>query len=299
MIIVAINSFNYANYISEAVQSALKQTKSPDLILVVDDGSTDNTVQLLGEEFGVQIEVISKENEGQLSCFNEICSRIKENDLVFFLDADDRFLPNHIERCLSIYDSNPNVNYVFTRHMMFGSASGSGEILCKMQCDLGHSVFSTRELEIWLGGPTSTLSMKGTILKRFLPCPLEADWKVRADDVLVMGSSLAGARKYFLNEMTVEYRVHASNHFCNRKESPAKAYQYTLRKRRMLAFISQQLNMPYSNEVQLAAIEFKLCPQKSFSEFQAYFRIVLWLKGSFVNKLHAIASLTKSMFFGS
>lgn len=299
MILVAINNFNYERFVIEAVDSAFNQSTPPDRILVVDDGSNDKSVELLRERYGEKIELIAKSNGGQLSCFNEVATRIDAKDLVFFLDADDRFLPNHIERCLSIYDSNPDGDFVFTRHRMFGTVTGPGAILCKKKGDLGYSVFPTREREVWLGGPTSTLSMKGAILKRFLPCPLEADWKVRADDILVMGASMAGARKYFLDEMTVEYRVHQSNHYCNRDDGLAHGYRYTLAKRRMLEWARQHFGMPYQNEPQLLALEYKLYSQKSVGDFLCYLGIMAAIDGNVASKILGIGSLCKSSLIGS
>lgn len=294
MIIVSINNFNYAEYVAEAVDSALEQSRKPDRVLVIDDGSSDGSVALLREKFGDRIELIAKSNGGQLSCFNETASHIQPDDIVFFLDADDRFAPNHIERCMAIYQDNTDIDFVFTRHRMFGAEEHPGEILCKTPGDLGFSVFSTREKQTWLGGPTSTLSMRGRTLKRFLPCPLEADWKVRADDVLVMGASLAGARKYFLDEMTVDYRVHSANNYCNRTNGLAKGYRYNLAKQRMLAWAKQHFGMPYNIEPKLIAIEFKLKTRKSLGDFLCYLGIMVRTNGTLPTKLRAAASLCKS-----
>ena len=65
---VLINNYNYAEYVCEAIQSALSQSRPPDEIIVVDDGSTDESVALIEAEFKEQpsIHIITKSNQGQL-----------------------------------------------------------------------------------------------------------------------------------------------------------------------------------------------------------------------------------------
>ncbi|HEY5793200.1 MAG TPA: glycosyltransferase [Chthoniobacterales bacterium] len=296
---VVINNYNYGRFLADALQSVLAQTRFPDRICVVDDGSTDDSRQLLRKEFKDRVEVVEKPNGGQLSCFNEIAGRVGENDVIFFLDADDRFRPGHLEKCLAVYEQHPQVDFVFTRHQRFGEESGPGVILCDpLKGDLGFSVFSARNELVWRGGPTSTLSLRGRILRRFLPCPLENDWRVRADDVLVFGSSLAGARKYFLDQPTVDYRVHASNHFHNRSSALEDSFAYVLRRERLLAWLETHLGMPFRREAILIAIEYKCLPGGKAAEFWRYLKMVAVCRSPLPEKGRALLSLLKSLAAG-
>ena len=67
-----INSFNYVRYLPEAIDSALKQTQPFDEVIVVDDGSTDGSRELLFSRYALlpQVQIVAKANGGQLSCFN-------------------------------------------------------------------------------------------------------------------------------------------------------------------------------------------------------------------------------------
>ncbi|MGB9499230.1 MAG: glycosyltransferase family 2 protein [Dissulfuribacterales bacterium] len=69
---VLINNYNYEKYVCDAVKSVLQQSLLPDEIIVVDDGSSDDSVFRLKQKFGAEsrVKVISKENNGQLSSFN-------------------------------------------------------------------------------------------------------------------------------------------------------------------------------------------------------------------------------------
>ena len=68
-----ICNYNYAQFICDAIDSALGQTVPFDEIIVIDDGSTDESVELLTSRYSGQpaIQIITKNNRGQLSCFNE------------------------------------------------------------------------------------------------------------------------------------------------------------------------------------------------------------------------------------
>lgn len=88
---VIIPCFNYERYVALAIRSALEQTLPPLEVIVVDDGSTDGTAEVLSG-FGDKIKTITQKNAGHVDALNRgyaACS----GDLVLFLDADDLLLP--------------------------------------------------------------------------------------------------------------------------------------------------------------------------------------------------------------
>ena len=88
-----VTSYNYGRFVAEAVESILRQTVPMDEIIVVDDGSTDGTPEMLRARYADGcIKLIEKRNEGQLSCFNRGFEE-STGDLIFFLDADDLYEP--------------------------------------------------------------------------------------------------------------------------------------------------------------------------------------------------------------
>jgi hypothetical protein len=77
----------------------------------------------------------------------------------------------------------------------------------------GYSVLRAYYAGAWIGTVTSGLAIRRSLLERLLPYAEEARWRTCADDCLVIGSSLAGAKKYFLTIPAVAYRVHGGNRF--------------------------------------------------------------------------------------
>lgn len=90
-----IPTYNYGKYVSEAVDSILEQSYGPIEIIVVDDGSTDNTTEAL-KAYGDKIHYIHKNNAG-LSAARNTGIEAAKGEFLAFLDADDKWKPNKIE----------------------------------------------------------------------------------------------------------------------------------------------------------------------------------------------------------
>src|SRR5690242_12522755 len=84
---VIIPTFNRAALVTQAIDSALSQTHAPDEIVVVDDGSTDATPELLAQ-YGPTIRVVRQENRGRSAARNAGIQNSR-GDLILFLDSDD------------------------------------------------------------------------------------------------------------------------------------------------------------------------------------------------------------------
>src|SRR5437764_1069566 len=84
---VIINNYNYGRFLAEAIESALSQTLPATEVIVVDDGSTDNSPEVIGRYEG-RIRSIMKSNGGQASALNAGFGA-SSGDVVIFLDADD------------------------------------------------------------------------------------------------------------------------------------------------------------------------------------------------------------------
>jgi glycosyltransferase involved in cell wall biosynthesis len=92
---VVIPAYNYAHYLPQAIDSVLKQGYSPCEIIVVDDGSTDNTA-VVAAQYGQRIRYIHQTNAG-LSAARNTGIRMARYDYVAFLDADDQWLPGRLK----------------------------------------------------------------------------------------------------------------------------------------------------------------------------------------------------------
>lgn len=111
MISIIIPTFNSKQYISQAIQSILNQSYKDYEIIVVDDGSTDNTYEEL-RKYKEYIEYYYKENVGVASARNFGILKSK-GDYICFLDADDLYKENKLERQLRFLIDNPNIDIVY------------------------------------------------------------------------------------------------------------------------------------------------------------------------------------------
>lgn len=111
-------NYNYARYLGEAIESALAQTYTNFELIVCDDGSTDNSCEV-AEHYvrrDPRVRLLRKENGGQVSATNAAYRECK-GQIVCFLDADDRFLPEKLKTVVDAFRSHPNSG--FAGHRMF------------------------------------------------------------------------------------------------------------------------------------------------------------------------------------
>jgi glycosyltransferase involved in cell wall biosynthesis len=100
-----IPAYNCENYITEAINSIINQTVKVDEIIVVNDGSTDSTLQVL-KAFGNQITVVDQLNKGICKSLN-LAIKLSKGDYIAFLDADDIWEFDKIENQLMDIEKNP------------------------------------------------------------------------------------------------------------------------------------------------------------------------------------------------
>jgi glycosyltransferase involved in cell wall biosynthesis len=287
-----INNYNYAAFVGDAVDSALRQTVPFDEIIVVDDGSTDGSVELLTRSYGQhpRIRIFTKPNQGQLSCFNEGFAR-STGDIVLFLDGDDVYEPNYVEQLLDVYRRDPTIDFVSCGHRQFGRRDGL-QLEFSEDRDLGYSVILTSCLREWIGAPTSCLSMRRNVLEQVLPLPFLEAWRTRADDCLVFGASLAGARKYYLAQPLVRYRVHDRNRFFGRKFDKCAAY----RRRLAINALFEHLETKFSYNVgrfdEFLHREFYTIAKPTVRQLKQYYLINARVPTSFRRRLKRFAALT-------
>jgi glycosyltransferase involved in cell wall biosynthesis len=214
---VIINNHNYGQFLKECIESVCSQEKTEIECFVVDDGSTDPSREIIDAfcRKAAFIHAIYKQNGGQASTFNAIpIDQCKE--VICFLDSDDIYEPYHLKRTVDFYDSHPEIDFAFSNYTRFGQLSGVA-FRWNEVVDFGVTAQLTRMSRAFIGGPTSTLSVRRSLLKKLLPIPFEENWRTRADDCLVFGASLLGCRKAYVPHVGVRYRVHDRNNSYRRE----------------------------------------------------------------------------------
>ncbi len=109
---VIIPTYNRANYVAEAVESVLKQTYQGFELIVVNDGSTDDTAEVI-RRFGDRIRYMEKANGGKASAVN-MGLKYLTGEYVWILDDDDIGLPNKLELHAAQFAEDPDLKFVYT-----------------------------------------------------------------------------------------------------------------------------------------------------------------------------------------
>jgi glycosyltransferase involved in cell wall biosynthesis len=124
---VVVNNYNYGRFLCTAIESALDQAYEHVTVIVVDDGSTDDSREVIAS-FGDRIVPVLKENGGQASAFNAGLTR-SHGDIVVFLDADDLLAPQAAERIAAAFRGEPQLAKVHYRLAVIDQAGQpTGEI---------------------------------------------------------------------------------------------------------------------------------------------------------------------------
>ena len=160
---VIITSYNYGEYLPDAIRSALNQTDRDFELLIVDDGSTDRSIEIAERCEDPRVRIIARAHAGLGATRNagirHACGRY-----VTFLDADDVWAPEKLERQCAFLDGHPHIALVYSR---FGVLSDQGRVQSE-----GHALLTAKPsgdvfrylLRGNLIGAPSTICMRREIL---------------------------------------------------------------------------------------------------------------------------------------
>lgn len=121
MVSVIIPTHNRIGFVKEAIDSVLNQTFSNLEVIVVDNGSTDNTGDLVQEIADPRVHYIYQENTGGPAGPRNTGIQRARGKYLGFLDADDLWLPHKLECHIGLLDNDEEVGLIYGQHLPFGS----------------------------------------------------------------------------------------------------------------------------------------------------------------------------------
>lgn len=118
LVTVYITNYNYGRFIKQAIESVLAQNFTDYELYIIDDGSTDDSRQII-EQYGSHenVQIIYQRNKG-LNISNNIALRIAGGKYIMRLDADDYLLPNALQEMTQRLEADPSVGLVFPDYFL-------------------------------------------------------------------------------------------------------------------------------------------------------------------------------------
>ncbi|XHX79226.1 MAG: glycosyltransferase family 2 protein [Stenomitos frigidus ULC029] len=207
LVSIIINNYNYDRFLKEAIDSALNQTYANTEVIVVDDGSTDNSRSLMAE-YGDRIMAILQENGKQGAAFNNGFAH-SHGDIIIFLDADDYLFPEATAQIVAVW--HPEISKVHYRLDVIdedGNSRGFSYPQGTTPLDTGEVWRILLEVGTYSGTPTSGNALSRNALSQVMPIPF--DYRSTSDDYLSVLIPLYG------NVLAIEtplgaYRIHTNN----------------------------------------------------------------------------------------
>jgi glycosyltransferase involved in cell wall biosynthesis len=207
---IIIINYNYARFLTEAISSALSIEETEKEIIVVDDGSTDNSAAVI-ESFGAKIIPLFKTNGGALSCVNEgfLHSR---GDIVIFLDADDRISRDVGKLVLSVWNqATAKVQYLANVIDATGASLGRVQpnfTKIPKQTDIRRSLITTTN---YVSSACSANAYARWYLAKVLPLPVSYTAHKNAPDDLLNPVAPLFGEVITLAIPLCDYRHHSAN----------------------------------------------------------------------------------------
>jgi glycosyltransferase involved in cell wall biosynthesis len=211
---VIIDNYNYARFLAEAIDSALAQTYPDVEVIVVDDGSTDGSREVIASYAG-RVAAVLKPNGGMASAYNAGFAASR-GQVVFFLDSDDLFLPGAVAAAMPFF-SDPSVAKVhWPLWEVDERGARKGRVIPAQGLAAGDFRDATLRLgpDAYLSPPTSGNAWSRRLLEQILPAP-EPEYRQHADTYLATLAPLFGTVEVIAEPQAL-YRIHGSNDYASR-----------------------------------------------------------------------------------
>ena len=206
---VIVSSYNYERFLNQAIDSALNQTYSNVEVIVVDDGSTDNSRDIIAG-YGDRVTAVMKENGGQASAFNA-GFHVSRGEVIIFLDSDNALYPTAAEIAADLMLGTGVTKVHWPLRTLDEFGRDSGRVFPHHDLPEGDLRQTTRKdgpcQYEW--PPTSGNAWSRRFIQSIFPMP-EEEYKVCPDIYLSVFSAACGPIKKSL-EPQAYWRIHGSN----------------------------------------------------------------------------------------
>lgn len=206
---IIVPNYNYGRYLNESIDSALAQTYPNTEIIIVDDGSTDDSETVLAG-YGDRIKWFKQANAGVAAARNRGLSE-SAGEILAFLDSDDIWLPEKLEKQVKLLQTDKNIGLVHCGYADFDNAGKTlNENLNGMAGDVAEAMIRYRRAVI-LGGGSAAIIRREVLekVKGFdQNCAPAEDWEFYFQT----------ARHFkvgFVPEILMRYREHGTNNHLN------------------------------------------------------------------------------------
>lgn len=155
---VLIPTYNYAHFLDETIQSVLNQTFTDFELIVVDNCSTDKSIEVVTKYLGdPRVKLFQNEkNLGLLGNWNK-CLEYASGTYIKYLCADDKFEPELLEKFVQVMDENPTVSLVTSDKKIFDQMDKTITLPFRGLQDGKQMILHTLKRYAWIGEPSSVM----------------------------------------------------------------------------------------------------------------------------------------------
>lgn len=266
MISVAMCTYNGAKYLPEQLKSIADQTVSVDELVVCDDRSKDDTIEIIKSfaatsRFPVRI-YVNEQNLGSTKNF-EKCLSLCEGDIIFLCDQDDRWRNDKVQKQVAFLNARPDLDAVFSDAQMINDDSEPTGRTIWQEIEFDHA-----RQQIWKGGKPheilfngfvvtgATLAIRKSCLARLMPFPTHVQDLIH-DAWIAVVLSLEN-KIDFIADTLISYRIHSSQQvgFGNKVEKVHLKDRFKRDRKKKLVPLEEKANKLHELYLLLRAMPF-------------------------------------------
>jgi glycosyltransferase involved in cell wall biosynthesis len=245
---IIIPNYNYARYVGTAIRSALDVRWPKVEVIVVDDGSTDDSLAVI-ESFASEVTVVRQPNSGQVaSCINGF--RRSTGDFIIFLDSDDRLDPEVMNELAAVWSPDA-CKYQFQMRVIDANGNPTGSVLPQYyKCPKPEDI---REWVKSAGGYPTPPGSGNAYTRSFVQYifGFKTDFVDRAPDSYLLAAAPAIGDIVTIPKPVVDYRVHGENYSANLRlddTRPGRELGLAQRRRAFFLEIAHSVGFEASSE---------------------------------------------------